>query len=293
MQTPQLAENDGEKPESASDGQQKEQETRSAFVGRLPVSLQDALRSYQERYSAQHKQWCNDYVAQPALAFWRYVDANSRWIAPTALTIASIVFLGVWASGRMDANTVIAIFTIVMAWTTWKGWVAMSDQNSIMLNQMKQTDAMVEQMQIDNRAWLAVMPVFENVEVNKTFGLKIRITNVGKTPARIKSVAWDFYHKESGSFDEFCNAMDTFAVGDRETVIPPGTTHYVPLDVGINFLFREIDIKAINDGKFTLGAAGKMIYFDINKELRQTTWCCRYHPFFRESSTYHRGNDMT
>jgi hypothetical protein len=182
-------ENDVEKPAATTDGQQKEKYTPGTPIKfRPPAFMQNLLRRYQERYGAQHKQWYKQYIVQPTLSAWQYLYARwTRRVQQVALAIGALIFLWLWNGDRMDSDTVVAVFTIVLTYTAWYSWQAMREQNRIMLRQMKQTDAMIDQMRLDNRAWLAV----HNVQIQRLqkgynkLQCTVLVRNSGKTPGRI------------------------------------------------------------------------------------------------------------
>jgi hypothetical protein len=84
----------------------------------------------------------------------------------------------------------LTIVACIQWWTAHRQWEAMHAQNEIMIAESKKTDAIIEQMRLDQRPWLYIVdPKIETIEANKPVTLKYRLKNSGHSPAAVYRVA--------------------------------------------------------------------------------------------------------
>jgi hypothetical protein len=148
------------------------------------------------------------------------ITANHRLLLASVLVAATAFFLTLFKFGAFnDSNRSMATFTailiavgVVQWWTTRRQWQAMREanaeftsQNAIMAEQVKQTDEMIKQMRLDNRAWLSIVDVkikrLAKGGYNKVIP-SLFVKNSGKTPGRIIEGAIWFYVCEKNQATE-------------------------------------------------------------------------------------------
>jgi hypothetical protein len=294
-------------------GHHKENESENVFFLFRPIAYLQYAAKQAEKYNHEYDQ--NGRFAHPVRAWYFKTIANRafRWFSVGVLVVAFTAYL-CWLRFFDPAQTqaffagILCVLAIVQWTAIYKQWAVMRDQHDAMREQIdvakqqleianlavKQTDKTIEQMQIDNRAWLVVAVIFQNVVENKNLAVSIIVKNTGKTPGRITRITWEFFFNPREKFEEFASAADSFIGADRKTVIAPGVDSMLPLTLGATDVrFRPHDITVMNSGEWILGAAGKMTYFDVSDQPRYTTWCCSYNPALKQASIYQTGNEMT
>lgn len=92
---------------------------------------------------------------------------------------------------RVDTffTAVIAAAAVIQGCVSYRQWEVMDSQNTIMRNQMAQTDATIEVMQNEQQAWIEIERPQLDDQVTAGVGVVFPIKNVGDTPAKITFVA--------------------------------------------------------------------------------------------------------
>ena len=122
-----------------------------------------------------------------------------QWVSLVAAIILSCYLLyqsGVVTdeSGKIDPNWIIALFTIVMAATTYFQWQAIrvannefTKQNEIMIEQTRQTDRQLNLTWMQLQPWLAVIApeLSQPFVAGEPMVCRLPVHNTGNTPATI------------------------------------------------------------------------------------------------------------
>jgi hypothetical protein len=176
----------------APDSEQEKSNARHALGRYFPrLSGKDALRRFQPYDYKRQANRCKWRAYIYAHRVWRRVSSPPcvRRMLISAIAVGSIALIVLWWKGNADSNFVIAVFTIVMAITTYQNWAEMRTQNKIMVGQMEQTDQQIRHMRNEQRPWLAIV----NARVKQTNepkqpSLIYRFENSGPTPGIVMRI---------------------------------------------------------------------------------------------------------
>lgn len=192
-----------------------------------------------------------------------------------------------WVAAIWTANTIIAFFTMVMAFTSYGQWMSMNKQNEVMMRQndqiAEQNKAMLVQnssilkqitlTQNEQRAWLGITTV-TMTEFDKGKGtITAGFINTGRTPA-YNVIAYSscklWAPKDIETFFQNLKPGEIHG-GD---IIMPDTTHTFPT----SFTVDSGHEKEIQKGEERIYFFGKVTYQDVFNTTHTTTWCQFYDP---------------
>jgi hypothetical protein len=217
----------------------------------------------------------------------------SYWLTVTGavVTILTVIVACAWAllwAKTDNSQWIIAIFTVVMAGTTAVQCYIMFEQNRKFEQQnqaiVKQTDAMLvqnaaiesqlEQVQLEQRAWLvaSINAGFTNLMTNEewlTPDGPIIIRNTGATPAVIihSYVLLEYPCRQQLDHIEYKARERT---GERVCVGPDETVLFYLSDYGVVQSLAKSTCETIRDGGMAAYIMGGFIYQDAFGNERKT-----------------------
>lgn len=168
----------------------------------------------------------------------------------------------------------LVLFTAVQAIFAVHQWNAMVKQNDIMRNQMVQTDKTLEQMRLEQRAWLGVVSVqCDEPAIGTELVANVKMKNTGLTPGIIVNYGGLFYAvpPQEGIIDQTGPYGHVDFPDNMKTAVPPqGETNLI---VPLMEKITDTQFKEIMGGKKTLYLIGNVTYVDAMKQRRRTWWC--------------------
>lgn len=240
----------------------------------------------------------NDFVLIPIGTAWRHIneidpkkqgqigayDYAKQWTLPSI-----IVLLALYAFIRViipffDAMQWTALLTLVLACFTAqqalyarRQWQAMSDQNAIMVEQNIAIKGQLEQMRLEQRAWLSVPDQnFDDIEVNKPLCSKVILLNSGHTPGFINRGGFIIRVLKPG--DDIDTLADQLYEQARSLTasmaIPPGGQFTCVQDSG-EILTPELNGRMIQ-GPPCLLLVGVLQYTGVATKDHETAACYVY-----------------
>jgi len=308
-----------DRPVHEGDDQQKADEACNEFFGFRPaLGLQNVYKRCRKHGCGREIKRARNHAAIFACKAWRSRTVKFCFRTAEALLVGGAIAFGLVLlnTGAIhDSNAVIAAFTVVMAYTTIRAWIAMHAQNSIMIEQGKaieqqaklageqleqakvgsaQTDQIIEQMRLEQRAWLGptapkIEPITSGGRVKGTIPLK----NSGPTPAYMEHGMCHVVVISPQAFDQhFVNAKiaEAWATEQRSAAIAPDTTQNFHFNTGP---LRPIDYIAIEQGTATLFILGCAQYRDYAGVIRETICCYEYDAIAKSLFAYRKYNEMT
>jgi cell division protein FtsB len=176
-----------------------------------------------------------------------------------------------------QANKVIAIFTVVLAWTTYRQWRAMHEQTISMVAQNKAIEAQVVQMRLEQRAWIGVSPPsgISSLDAGKYGEVKVNFQNTGNTPAKV--TGYSIHVIRSGTSVTLEDAIkeaqreDEFPQSHRTIIAPSATT---PLPQTLTSQLDAAWLHAFMERNHSLYVAGIMCYrIEGDGRIHRTRFC--------------------
>lgn len=291
MRIPGLTKSENKGGNSAPHSKDETGQALNEFFRFRPV---DYLRLLQSQ-RAQENRGDSDDNSKPALPI-------SGWF----LLAGSIAFVAALYFKKIDANTVIAIFTIVMAYITWFNWRAMVDQNGIMIQQNEGIKKQLDTIELQQRAWLAASPVdilplgpdaYGDQQSAPLNDWGITITNTGHTPAFI--LASHFNAQISGNdakWDQELRDCEDRArqYSFRRVVVAPGqSVTYKVGDGGGSTSWSMAACKEILGGSKSGAIVGAFIYRDVFGKEHKTLCAFFYSNVSNKLTNNYQHGDMT
>ncbi len=161
--------------ECGYDAKKHQDEGYEAFFRFRPIAFVEYhKREADKRHSAkEHRDYYTDLVRTACM---RIPIRRTLIVAGgAALGCAFAYLLWEWFNDRVEANTVIAIFTVVMGVTTYFQWVAARGQ--------------LAHMREERRPWLQIVdPYIRDINSNEPLEFEFTIVNKGQTPATVDRI---------------------------------------------------------------------------------------------------------
>lgn len=173
-------------------------------------------------------------------------------------------------------------------------WDAMIAQNTIMREQMVQTDKTLELMKAEQRAWLGVIrPKITPLAVGKPVTGEFTVKNSGQAPGTIQV---GYTHVCQAATEKSLDA--TAAVFQNDLLKQPMRENAIPPEGAMAMHFEsdgavsQTVFDAINSGNVKLYVFGYFRYADATGEIRTTMCCFIYNTDTKELYGHSRYNIM-
>lgn len=187
---------------------------------------------------------------------------------------------------RTGSNAWIAMFTLVLTVTT----IA---QAYYMYGGMQQTDTIIEQMRLEQRAWLgATQPSIGDFVADEMVQAVMPIKNSGNTPGFVSdSLGVIFKSPKGGDIDSHISRLRELTLNvPRETAVPPGAA--IRFNVSISPTLTEDEIKLVKSGDLLLFLYGRIVYTDVSDSSHITEACFVYDIVANKWFAYEKYNHM-
>lgn len=187
-------------------------------------------------------------------------------------------------------------------------WKAMADQNKIMEDQIKQGDRTIakmgeqielarqqlEQMRLNNRAWLGVtQPIIKELVADQQVDCVVPIKNAGNTPGFIETAAILCLLVKGKMANDPIPLIEAHEIGiGRESPVPPNNA--INFHVRQSVTFNAEEIRQIVSGKWILCVCGYVRYLETCAAEKQhnTRFCFTYDPGTQSLLAYEKFNYM-
>jgi hypothetical protein len=162
-----------------------------------------------------------------------------------------------------------------------------------MERQNEQTDAMLDQMRLEQRAWVGVLNAKLEPELGKPLRWRMHLSNSGQTPALLERIEYNMVRLPDGvDFDP--EAIKLVATVDLQQSLAPGAS---PLGVPFRTLNNVVDqrlLEFISNAQATerIYVVGRVHYEDVAGAKRETEFSFVSQPGSGELSFHHNHNTM-
>jgi hypothetical protein len=278
------AENGKNAGEGQSGEQPPEHDWREYFRFR-PVAFSKAVLAKADHYHRKHKE--RDYIEYLLRRAWLAVRQHWLGFAIKAAIIVAVGYL-LHAVGLFEANTIIALFTIVLAIAAWLQWWTYRLQWQAMQGQLEHAVRATEQadsnMRSEQRAWIATTitthgPLSREYEEQVEMDFPIIIRNEGRSPAVITHAFVQF----DTAFKTDLNNLERLARQQPEIrtwLAPQDMFAFNARDYAFPKMIPKCKGEQIEAGHLEAYLSGAFIYKDAFGEEHKTLCTYEYNKGF-------------
>lgn len=191
-----------------------------------------------------------------------------------------------------DWNRVVVIATVAMVLVAIVQAVIYFFQACYMRKGLAHTQAMIEQMRLEQRAWLGVAVKIGELVPSQPIEVILEVKNFGKTPGNIESIIMGVYvYSLPVDFDDIIQSHTKESRANvQENVVPPEATTecYLP----DQFSLLEDQITRVNDGALKIVLLATVCYSDVMGAKRETRGCFIYNARAKTMSEHDQHNYM-
>lgn len=192
------------------------------------------------------------------------------------------------------ANWVMALASIAMLVVACATLVVSEDQWQAMEKQNAQTDAMLDHMRLEQRAWVSIRhPRFIEPEIGKPLQWRMELINSGQTPALVERIEFNMARRHRNVvFDPTTvplvatlNLQQSLAPGTEPTGFPFTSVNNVVNHQLLDFIKNENATERIY-------VFGRVYYEDVAGMKRETEFSLVNEPGSYELRFHHKRNRM-
>jgi hypothetical protein len=283
MSEPSLPAENRENPNEAKNGVHLIKYDFCEYFRFRPIAFLQFLLSQADTEDGTTKQ--KQFGARVLQVGRRIATSNPSGIVVVTLVLAVLAWflyrLGVFKAANLTAlSGVILAVWAGMTWWTYRGqWQVMREQLDSARIASGQTDQIIEQMRLDQRAWIGLVDLKTSpISANNPITCDFFVKNSGNTPGFIDSFSYCYIlaakDEDPGpTIEKRGQVSGTIHAGSP---IPPGEVAGLPTTVA-----QTVDENAfhrIGNNSATLYFFCDLRYHDIFGETRHTRCCFSYNP---------------
>lgn len=238
-----------------------------------------------------------DYYTNAARRVCAWATRNRAGILISFASVACFLGLVVYLP-----DAVVALFTVALTLLAYVQWTTMDGELEQVRRTADQTDKMIAQMALEQRAWLSCHPQkAQPPEAGRKFKFAISVKNTGKTPATVVQFAMTAFSDlpDGGTIQGRFNLIDllmdakAIEVAKSDPIAPDTSMVYNYTGTGASFIPTPEDVISMNDGTTRLFVAARIEYEDVLGGTHITQACFVYMPSTKELWVHNAGNRMT